>query len=378
MASAQRGPGGWSPLARVVIAAGGTAGHVVPALAVADQLRARGASVEFFGGQRAEARLVPEAGYPFHGLDLAGIDRKNPVKAARALVLALRGVARARRLLRRAGCDVVVGAGGYVAGTVGLAALSARIPLVLCEQDSHLGISNRLLAPGAKRVFLAFALDGKSAPKFEVTGRPVPADSQTADRTTARRRFEIQDQDNCVLIFGGSAGARSINEAAVAAFGAEAPGVVLHACGERDYEAMSARLRELGNPRHYKLHSYITPFSQALAAADLVVGRAGGSVFELAAAGVPAILVPYPYATADHQTKNARWMADAGAAVVIDDASLDPARLRREVSELLQQPQRLREMAAAGHGLARPEAAERVAEQTLALVAGPVAAGERR
>ena len=131
----------------IVIAAGGTAGHVVPALAVADALRSRGAHVEFIGGERAEAELVPAAGYPLHTLRVSGIDRKNPLRAARAVLLAARASGRARRLLRRIGADAVLGGGGYVAGPVGLAARTLRLPLVLTEADSHLGVSNRLLAP---------------------------------------------------------------------------------------------------------------------------------------------------------------------------------------------------------------------------------------
>ena len=145
---------------RIVIAAGGTAGHVVPALAVADALRERGAEVEFAGGERAEAELVPKAGYPFHALRVAGIDRSNPLKAARAVGLAVGASATALRLLRRLRPDAVLGAGGYVAGPVGLAAVARRVPIVLAEADSHLGLTNRLLARWARRVCLAFPISG--------------------------------------------------------------------------------------------------------------------------------------------------------------------------------------------------------------------------
>ena len=144
-----------------MIAAGGTAGHVVPALAVADALQARGARVEFIGGERAEAELVPAAGYQLHRLRVAGIDRQNPVRAARAVLLAGRATGRARRLLRGIGADAVLGGGGYVAGPVGLAAQTLRLPLALTEADSHLGLTNRLLAPVARRVFLSFPSEGR-------------------------------------------------------------------------------------------------------------------------------------------------------------------------------------------------------------------------
>jgi UDP-N-acetylglucosamine--N-acetylmuramyl-(pentapeptide) pyrophosphoryl-undecaprenol N-acetylglucosamine transferase len=353
----------------IVIAAGGTAGHVVPALAVADALKARGASVEFIGGERAEAELVPAAGYPLHRLRVEGIDRGNPLRATRALLLAARATGRARRLLRRIGADAVLGGGGYVAGPVGLAASTLRLPLALTEADSHLGVTNRLLAPFARRVFLAFPLEGRSSSKYLVTGRPVPRGTEGGDRDAARARLGVSPDAVCLLVFGGSLGARRLNEAALDAFGSAAPGAILHASGQRDHEELRQRLEELGSPHHYLLFPYIEPFADALAAADLAVARAGGSVFELAAAGLPSILVPYPHATADHQTSNARYVEQAGAAVVIPDRELAGPRLAREVAGLLGAPQRLAAMAKAARALARPDAADRIADELMALVA---------
>jgi UDP-N-acetylglucosamine--N-acetylmuramyl-(pentapeptide) pyrophosphoryl-undecaprenol N-acetylglucosamine transferase len=352
---------------KVAIAAGGTAGHVVPALAVADALRAEGADVEFVGGERAEAELVPAAGYAFHALPVLGIDRRNPLRAARALARAASATVRARKLLRGIGADVVIGGGGYVAGPVGLAARSLRLPLVLTEADSHLGIANRLLAPIADRVFLAFPLDRRDGERYAVVGRPIPAGTLDADRAAARTRFAIGSDELCLLVFGGSLGARTINDAVLDAFGAAAPCAVLHACGQRDYADLSRRLKQLGSPPHYHLHAYIQPFADALAAADLTVARSGGSVFEVAAAGLPSILVPYPHATADHQALNARHIAAGGAAVVIPDSELDGPRLAREIGALLADEHRLRGMARAARTLARPDAAEAIAREVLAL-----------
>ena len=343
---------------------------MVPALAVADALRAEGAAVELFGGERAEAELVPAAGYPFHRLRIAGLDRRNPLKAARAAGLALAATRRARRLLREIGADAVIGGGGYVAGPVGLAARSLGLPLVLTEADSHLGIANRLLAPAASRVFLAFPIEGREGPRYEVVGRPIPAASLASDRAAARERFGIAPDERCLLVFGGSLGARTVNAAALDAFGAAAPCAVLHACGTRDHAALAQRLEQLGAPPHYRLHAYIEPFADALAAADLAVARSGGSVFELAAAGLPALLVPYPHATADHQTLNARHMAAAGAAEVVADCELDGPRLAREVGALLADPERLRAMRDAARAVARPDAAQRIAAEVVALVGG--------
>jgi UDP-N-acetylglucosamine--N-acetylmuramyl-(pentapeptide) pyrophosphoryl-undecaprenol N-acetylglucosamine transferase len=340
---------------------------VVPALAIAAALRDSGAHVEFAGGERAEAELVPAAGYPFHELKVAGLDRRNPLKAARAAGMAARAVGRARRLLRDGHFDVVMGGGGYVAGPVGLAAATRRVPLVLTEADSHLGIANRLLARFAQRVFLAFPLERREGERYEVTGRPIPPGTADADRAAARRRFGIPGGDPCLLVFGGSLGARTLNEATVEAFGREAPCFVLHVCGRRDYDDLRARLDALGSPAHYRLEAYVEPFADAYAAADLACARAGGSVFELAAAGLPSILVPYPHATADHQTGNARWMADGGAAVVVPDSELDGGRLAREAGALLGDRGRLERMSAAARALSRPDAAERIAAAILGV-----------
>jgi UDP-N-acetylglucosamine--N-acetylmuramyl-(pentapeptide) pyrophosphoryl-undecaprenol N-acetylglucosamine transferase len=351
----------------IVIAAGGTAGHVVPALAVADALRAEaGARVVFVGGERAEKTLVPEAGYELRPIAVEGLSRTNPLKAARGVLKAGAALRTARAILRDVRPDAVMGGGGYVAGPVGAMAVAARIPLVLTEADSHLGLTNRLLAGRARRVCLAFPLEGRTGSRYRVTGRPVPPPVTDAD--AARKRFGLAPDDTCVLVFGGSLGARSINDAAVEAL-AGAPFRVLHACGTRDFEALRSRLGD-PPPANYDLQPYITPFGDALAAADLTVARAGGSIFEVASHGVPAILVPYPHAAADHQTANARWMADAGAAIVIADAELTSQRLGHEVAELLGDRGRLAAMAAASASLARPDAARDIAREILASIDG--------
>ena len=342
---------------RIVIGAGGTAGHVVPALAVADALRAGGAEVAFIGGERAEQALVPEAGYELHTLRVEPLARRNPRRAAHAMAVDAAAVRAARRLIRDLKPAAALGAGGYVAGPVGLAAATSRVPLVLMESDSHLGLTNRLLAPVARKVCLAFPIEGRDGERYRLTGRPVPHPAN--DRTAARARFAIADGEACVLVFGGSQGARSINHAAVEAF-AGARFHVLHAAGARD-------LPDLESPGpHYDLRGYISEFGEALLASDLVVARSGGSVWEVAAHGRPMVLVPYPFATADHQTENARYMERAGAAVIIPDAELTGPRLAQEVGGLLADRGRLAAMARASAELARPEAAAEIAAEVLA------------
>jgi UDP-N-acetylglucosamine--N-acetylmuramyl-(pentapeptide) pyrophosphoryl-undecaprenol N-acetylglucosamine transferase len=343
---------------------------VVPAIAVADALRASGATVSFVGTrERAEAELVPAAGYEIDFLTVSGLDRRNPLRAARAAGRAAAAVPAARRILRGRGAEVVLGGGGYVAAPAGLAALSLRLPLVLTESDSHLGLTNRLLAPRARRVCLAFPIAGREGGRYVVTGRPVPAAILEADRGAARRRFGIRGGDRCVAVVGGSLGARSINDAALSAFAPRAQGGdtawVIHIAGSRDYPSLRERLRVAGGPERYLLLEYEPSLGDVLAASDLVVSRAGGSVMEITAAGRPAILVPYPHATADHQSANARWMQSGGAAVVIPDAELSPERLAAETERLLDDPAALDEMAVASRRLARPDAAERVASEIL-------------
>ena len=337
---------------------------------MAERLRAAGADVVFVGGERAEAELVPAAGYELRTIRVEGLSRTNPLRAARAALRASAAVGVARAILRELRPAAVLGGGGDVAGPVGLAALARRVPLVLTEADSHLGMANRLLAPRARRVCLAFPIDGRDGPRYRVTGRPVAPPASDVD--AARARFDLRDGDQCVLVFGGSLGARTINEAAVEAFAA-APFRVLHAAGTRDYDALAARV----DGTHYDLRPYIDDFGEALAACDLCVARAGGSIFEIAGAGKPAILVPYPHASADHQTANARWMQQAGAAVVVPDGELTAARLGSVVGALLGDPSRLGAMARASAALARPDAAQAVADEVLAA-AGAVSASRSR
>lgn len=347
-----------------VIAAGGTAGHVVPALAIADALRADAVPqprIVFIGGERAERELVPAAGYDLRTIAVEGLSRSNPLKAARAAGKAAAAVRAAGAILDELRPAAVLGGGGYVAGPVGLAAVRRGIPLVLTEADSHLGLTNRLLARRARRVCLAFPIEGRSGEPYRVTGRPVPPPA--TDRAAARSRFGLKDGDTVVLVFGGSLGARSVNDAAIGAWGEADPGFrVLHAAGERDLADLRARLGD-PPPAWYDLRGFIDRFGEALLACDLVVARSGGSIFEVAAAGRPAILVPYPHAAGDHQAENARWMERAGAALVLGDGDVTAGRLAAEVGALLGDPERLAAMARASAELARPGAAQDIAAE---------------
>jgi UDP-N-acetylglucosamine--N-acetylmuramyl-(pentapeptide) pyrophosphoryl-undecaprenol N-acetylglucosamine transferase len=288
-----------------------------------------------------------------------GFPRRPGAALARALGAAALAVPAAVRILRRQRPDVVLGGGGYVAGPMVLAAGALRIPAALTEADAHLGLANRLAAPFARRIFLAFPVASLEGEKYSVVGRPIPTRSEPTSQDEARRRFELPAEGPVVLVFGGSQGARRLNEASVGAFGADGP-AVLHLAGERDYPELALRVKR----RDYRLFPFTDDFGAALAAADLVVARAGGSVWEVAAAGRPALLVPYPHATADHQAKNARYFERGGGAVVVPEGELE---LRRQVETLLADPARLKDMGEAMRRLARPEAADVIAEELIAL-----------
>jgi UDP-N-acetylglucosamine--N-acetylmuramyl-(pentapeptide) pyrophosphoryl-undecaprenol N-acetylglucosamine transferase len=337
-------------------------------MAVAAELRKSGAEVSFLGTRdRMEAELVPAAGYEIDFLRVRGIDRRNPLRAARAGVEALGAVGAARAVLRRRGADVVMGGGGFVAGPAGLAATLTRTPLVLTEADSHLGLANRMLAGRARRVCLAFPIEDREGDRYLVTGRPVPEAVLAADRGRARARFGIGAEERTLLVVGGSQGARSVNFAAVEAL-AERDGRdfrVLHLAGTRDHAELRRRLDAAPHREGYELIEYEPNLGDVLAASDLILGRSGGSIFEFTAAGRPAVLVPYPYATADHQRANARWMEAAGAATIVEDDALDPAALLTEVGGILKDDARLEQMSAAARKLAKPHAARTIADEVL-------------
>jgi UDP-N-acetylglucosamine--N-acetylmuramyl-(pentapeptide) pyrophosphoryl-undecaprenol N-acetylglucosamine transferase len=352
-----------------VIAAGGTAGHVIPALAIADALAERGAEVRFIGLRRGSgAGLAVARGYPEDTMRMRGFERRLTGRNLLAVAQALWALPRALWLMARRRPDVVVGGGGYLTGPVGLAAWLTRRPLLLTEADSHLGVTNRILAPFAKRVTLAFPLAGRRGRRYLVTGRPVGHAVVSATRTAGRRAFGIPPDVTTVLVVGGSQGARTLNVAAVDAFADHPPFHVIHVAGPGQVEWVREQVALRGASPRYRVEAYLDDLPGAIAAADLVISRAGGSVFELAAIGRPAVLVPYPHATADHQAKNASWMAEGGAAVVLPDHACTGTGLRDLVGALLADRHRLDSMAEAARAIGRPDAADRVADAVLELV----------
>jgi UDP-N-acetylglucosamine--N-acetylmuramyl-(pentapeptide) pyrophosphoryl-undecaprenol N-acetylglucosamine transferase len=334
----------------------------MPSLAVARALRARGVSVSFAGSpDRIEATLVPAAGFELDPFRIGGLPRRPGLAQLRAVLLAGRAPRACARILEARQPDVVLGGGGYVAGPMVYTAWRKRIPAALSEADAHLGLANRLAAPFARRVFLAYPVAGRDGARYRVVGRPVP-EREAVPVEQARHRFELPAEGQVLLVFGGSQGAAALNDIALAGFAAAGP-AVLHFCGERYLAELEGRVSRSG----YRLLPWTADFGTALDAADLVLARAGGSVWEVAAAGKPAVLVPSPNVTADHQTKNARYFELAGGAVVVPEPEI--ARVPEVVRGLLDDAGQLAAMGEAMRVAAKPGAADEIAEELIALAA---------
>ncbi|MGH9212019.1 MAG: undecaprenyldiphospho-muramoylpentapeptide beta-N-acetylglucosaminyltransferase [Acidimicrobiales bacterium] len=358
-----------------LVVGGGTAGHVMPAIAIADALVERGhppTSIHLAGSARGlEARLFPDTGLPYTLLPGRGIERRLSLQNLRSMAALVRAFGRAWRLVGRLKPKVVVSVGGYASVPCALAAALRRIPIVVAEQNAAPGAANRLVGRFAKASAVSF--DGTPLPRPVVTGNPVRPEVLAIDRgqdnEAARHKLDVYPGRKVVLVFGGSLGALRINRAARDAarrWSARTDLHVRHIVGNRDWPEMADELADIARaagPLRYQPVEYDDDMATSLAAADLAVCRAGASTcFELLAAGLPAVLVPSPHVTADHQTANARHLHKAGAAVVVPDAEMDGARLMAEVDALLGDPPRLAAMAQAARAAARPEAADHIAQ----------------
>jgi len=357
-------------MSRILIAGGGTAGHVVPALALADVLTKRGHEVGFCGTDRGmERRLVPRAGYPFSVVRIRGFTRRLGLSTLRTLgSIPVAGVD-AWRLLRAFCPDCVVGVGAYASGPIVAEAAVRRIPAVAVEMDSYMGWTNRILSRLVDKVCLSFPDPRRTGDKYVYTGRPLRPALLAATREEGWARFGLHPDKPVLLVFGGSLGSHTLNRATVDAFAhVRTPFQVVHVTGEREYEQVAAALKGPDANPLYQAHPFLDDFPLALAAADAVVARAGGSVAEVLARGIPSLLVPYPLAAGDHQTVNARTVVEAGAALMVADAELDARRLSEAVATLLDPGVNVR-MRRAALALARPDAADRIADVVVELVA---------
>ncbi len=347
-----------------MIAGGGTGGHAIPALCVADSLRAKGAVVEFVGSTGGiEAGLAPKAGYTLHALPLAGLSG-GPVKRTRAALLFLKALKRCHAILKEYRPGAVLGVGGYASAPAVLAANSLKIPTFLHEQNSVPGRVNRLAARFTHEVFVTFPAAAEYLRGAVPAGMPTREEFFGTSREKALSRLGLEPP--VVLVFGGSGGALKLNLAAAEAFRGITPYTVFHISGRRDFD------RLVTDNRRHKIVEYEDELWHPLAAADVIVMRAGaGSLFDVAAVGRAAILIPYPYATGDHQLHNARYFTEKGAAELLRDDEVTASTLRARVEELLRASSRRRELAENMRTLATPRAADEVAGRLLEAANAP-------
>lgn len=349
--------------APVIIMAGGTGGHVFPALAVAGVLRQRRREVVWLGTRRGiEARLVPAAGFAIEWIEVEGLRGKGLARWLTAPLTLARALWQARSALQRRRPGVVLGCGGFASGPGGIAAWLAGTPLVIHEQNAVVGLTNRWLARFAVRVAEGFPGSFARQHRAVYVGNPIRP--EIARLAPPRERYAGRNGPMYLFVFGGSQGATALNRLlpeAIAALPQALRPRVLHQSGTRDCDSTAASYRGLGIEADVR--AFIDDMAAAYAAADLVVARAGAlTVAELAAAGVAAILVPFPAAVDDHQTRNASWLAGAGAAHVVAERGLTPARLAGELGPILSAGRaRLLAMAEAARSVAITDAAERVA-----------------
>ena len=367
----------------IAIAAGGTAGHINPALALATELRSRGYQVVFFGEpDRLEATLVPEAGFEFVPVETKGFDRSRPWTLIQALVVMGQAQSTIKHYCQDNHLDIAaaVGFGAYVELPLLRCCLKEHIPCAIHEQNSVPGLANKYLSGKVDRVCVsfpaakaAFQSRVKDPAVLQVTGNPVRQKVLEVSRDEARKSLDIPEDAQMVLVFGGSLGAQRINQAMVEAAHEllQRPQVyIIHAAGPRDFDQIEAEAEKLRLDRErYRLYPYIKDMAEALNSADLVVSRAGASsVAEIAACGLPSVLIPDPFATADHQTTNARWLEDAGAALIVPDEQVDHDSMVKLVSQMLNDTEKLQTMAGNAQAMEQGQAAKLLADQVESMV----------
>jgi UDP-N-acetylglucosamine--N-acetylmuramyl-(pentapeptide) pyrophosphoryl-undecaprenol N-acetylglucosamine transferase len=361
---------------RLMIAGGGTGGHLFPGVAIAEELRRRApdAPVRFVGTERGiEARVLPDLGWELELISVSGLKTVGALGALRGLFRLPRALWQARRAVKRWRPDAVIGVGGYASGPVVLMARLAGVPTAICEQNSIPGLTNKILGRIARAVFLSFEESRRffRPKKVVMSGNPVRRAlveqlSRAGDAAEGAAQSAAAAAVH-VLVSGGSQGAVAVNELAAQALIAIAQAAparelaVVHQTGEKDLEATRARYAAAGVAA--ECHAFIRDMAAAYRRADLVIGRAGATtVAELAIAGKPAIFIPYPFAADNHQELNAREMAEAGAALMFRQAELTAEQLAEALRPLLADPARRRAMGAAMKALARPGAAAAVVD----------------
>lgn len=356
-----------------MLTGGGTGGHIYPALAIAKGLLAKDSETKIlYVGTRdgMEARLVPEAGIEFAGISGKGLPRKLSLDTIKVMGESTKALWQTKEILRKFHPDLVVGTGGYVSGPVVLTAALFHIPTLLHEQNALPGITNKLLARVVRRVMVTFPESTNHfgvKQKLELVGLPVRPDIGRVTRSAGAKHFGLQPDHLTILVTGGSRGARTLNQAMAAALEhlAKRPEIqVIWATGKVTYEETIKELEERGiawQSPQWRIVEYLKEIPEALACSDLFIGRAGAATLaEIQVAGVPGILVPYPFAAENHQEHNAQAMVNSGAARMILDRELNGEKLWNYVEELISSPSLLDKMGIASRGLAKPQALNKI------------------
>ena len=364
---------------KVILSGGGTGGHIYPALTIADQIKklCPEADISFVGTQQGlEKDIIPRYGYPLKFIEVAGFKRSLSFDTLRSVGKLFEGLYDAWQIIKMEKPDLVIGTGGYVCGPIVFMAALHGIPCCIQEQNAMPGVTNKILSRYVRKVFLGYKEAGKyfqGKAELVYTGNPIRTEILQHERLAAIKELGLDPEKKTILVSGGSRGARSINTAmleAELALSGRQEVQVLHATGDVNYEKYMQEITKRGGVgENIIIKPYLHNMPVALAAADLAVFRAGAiGLAELMAKGVPSVLVPYPYATANHQEFNARAVEAKGAAKVILDKELNGERILEAIEHLLVHAEELEKMQAAAKSLGKPQAAETIAEQALALI----------
>lgn len=362
---------------RIIVSGGGTGGHIFPALSIADTIRSKypDAKILFVGADnRMEMQRVPDAGYEIVGLPIAGFNRKNMLKNIKVLWLILKSQRMAKKIIKKFAPHAVVGVGGYASGPTLKMAAAMNIPTLIQEQNSYAGVTNKILAKKAKMICVAYDGMERFFPKEKImlTGNPVRKSliNMNTNRSEAIKKIGVDENKKCVLIVGGSLGARSINEAMLANIETIRENENINfiwQTGKLYFEEMKERCATMGKPENLIITDFVSDMAAALGASDLVISRAGaGSISEFALLGKAVILVPSPNVSEDHQTKNAMALVEKDAAIHVPDSKAKEDMIRIAVETVLD-PQKIEALEKNVIKLGKPNAAEVIADEVIKL-----------
>ncbi|PMC38345.1 undecaprenyldiphospho-muramoylpentapeptide beta-N-acetylglucosaminyltransferase [Bacillus sp. UMB0899] len=355
---------------RVVVSGGGTGGHIYPALALINEIKKHHSDVEFLyiGTENGlERNIVKRADIPFKSVEISGFKRKLSIENVRTITRFIKAVSLSKKYLKDFKADVVIGTGGYVCGPVVYAASKMNIPTVIHEQNSLPGITNKFLSKYVNRVAICFEEARRYFPKEKVvlTGNPRASEVLGQDASKGRESLGLDKNKKTVLIFGGSRGAKAINEAVLEMIPSleEKPYQVVYVTGEVHFDKVMEEMKTLKQSEHVIIKPFIHNMPEVLTAVDLIVSRAGAtSLAEITALGLPSILIPSPYVTANHQEVNARSLSDHDAAIMIKEGDLNGQKLLSQIDDLLLNELKLSKMKKASKELGIPDAASRLYE----------------